>query len=82
MTKRERHSVSRLRWAGVCSFMAGVATLIAGAIFKASGPVLFYVLWASVVFVSLACALYLIDVVSQWVTRRKNEREHIAGNAG
>lgn len=82
MNRRERRPVSRLRWCGVGAFVAGVAVLIGGAFFKAGGTELFIVLWGSFALVTIACALFLIDVVTQWVNRRKDERERIASTAG
>lgn len=82
MRARGRKPVSGLRWCGVGAFSAGVVVLIAGAVIKASSTELNIILWVSFALVSIACALYLIDVVSQWVSRRNDERERIARGAG
>ncbi|AYO97556.1 hypothetical protein Xcom_21450 (plasmid) [Xanthomonas axonopodis pv. commiphoreae] len=46
--------VSRLRWAGVLAFLAGVGTLFAGAAIKASGTLLLALMYAGLSFATVA----------------------------
>lgn len=67
--------VSRLRWAGVLAFLAGVGTLFAGAALKASGTLLLALMYAGLSFATIAVLLFGIDWLYRSITKRTRNDE-------
>lgn len=78
----DRKSASMTRRLGFMFFLASVGVLVLGALLQVSGTWLTVSVWFSFALVTIACALYLFDVVSNWITRRRHEHESVAGDAG